>query len=124
MVTQVLFFDIFFRKYPHLNTIENPILMDVDINKIIVSNKVSCKKRYKHFIGYKNYEKVILLCITFAQMSPHARNFHESKCLCFLIDDAELLGKNIIKFGIQSAIILKMILIRNLGPMKIIPKLK
>ena len=83
MITQVFLFDSFFKKDPHLNTIENPILMDVDINKIIVSNKVSCKKRYKYFIGYKNYEKVIPLCITLAQMSPRARNFHESKCSCF-----------------------------------------
>ena len=49
MITQVLFFDIFFKKDPHLNTIENPILMDVDINKIIVSNKVFLKKKIQTF---------------------------------------------------------------------------
>ena len=46
------------RKFPYLKSL---ILMDdVNIDKIIVSNKVSCKNGYKYFIGYKDDEKVKL----------------------------------------------------------------
>ena len=33
--------------------------------KIIISNKVSCEKSYKYFIGCRDDEKVIPLCIMF-----------------------------------------------------------
>ena len=36
---------------------------DVDIDKIIVSNKVPCKKGYKYFVGYKDNGKVKPLSI-------------------------------------------------------------
>ena len=45
---------------------------DFDINKIIVSNKVSCKNGCKCFIGYKDDEKVIPLCIMLQQRSGYA----------------------------------------------------
>ena len=41
---------------------KNPILEDnIDINKILVSNKVSFgKKHFKYFIGYKDAKKLDL----------------------------------------------------------------
>lgn len=51
----------------------NQILMDdFDINKIIVSNKVFCKNGCKCFIGYEDDEKVIPLCIMLQQRSGYA----------------------------------------------------
>ena len=41
------------------------LMDDVDIDKIIVCNKVSCEKAYKYFIGYKDNEKVIALRFCF-----------------------------------------------------------
>ena len=33
---------------------KNPILTDdIDIEKILITNKMSCKRGYKYFIGYK-----------------------------------------------------------------------
>ena len=44
---------------------KNPILIDdLDINKIIVSNKVSFRKKgFKYFIGYKDNEKAKPFCV-------------------------------------------------------------
>ena len=50
-------------RYPHQKIL---ILMDdVDIGKVILSNKVSCKKCYKYFVGYKDDENVNPQCIIF-----------------------------------------------------------
>ena len=38
---------------------------DVDIGKVILSNKVSCKKCYKYSVGYKDDENVNPQCIIF-----------------------------------------------------------
>ena len=44
-------------------------MKNIDINKIVVSNKVSfCKKGFKYFIGYKDAKKVRLLCIFLPKM--------------------------------------------------------
>ena len=44
---------------------KSPIsINDVDVNKIVVSNKLPFHKQdFKYFIGYKDVEKVCLLCI-------------------------------------------------------------
>ena len=58
---------------------------NMDINKLVVSNKVSfSKKRFKHFIGYKNSKKVRLLCILLPKMNAYRRDFSETKCMPFL----------------------------------------
>ena len=51
---------------------KNPTLVDVDICKLLISEKVSCKKAYKYFIGYKNDEKIKLLCL----------NASKKECIC------------------------------------------
>ena len=56
---------------------------DVDIDKITASKKVSCKRGYKHFIGYKDDVKVIPLCNMLPQRSVHAIIFDETKYMIF-----------------------------------------
>ena len=69
-------------------------LKNIDINKIVVSNKVSFgKKCFKCFIGYKDANKIRPLCIFLPKMSAYRRDFDESKYMSFLIKDVELLQK-------------------------------
>ena len=53
---------------------KNPILRNLD--KILISNKVSCKKGYKYFIRYKNS----LLYSLLPQISECGRNVDENTC--------------------------------------------
>ena len=71
---------------------KKPILIDdVDIDKILVSNKISIgKKDFKYFVGYKDNENVKLLCIILSKMSGYAKSFNEPKHLSFLIKYDEL----------------------------------
>ena len=56
------------------------LIYDIDINKIIVSNKVSFGERgFKYFIGYKDNKKVRLLCIMLPKMTAYKINFDETK---------------------------------------------
>ena len=65
----IIFGDIEIEKRKSQNQ-KYPTLMDsVDIDKIIVSNNVSCKKSYEYFLGYKDDENIIPLCIMLTQMS-------------------------------------------------------
>ena len=58
---------------------------NLDINKILVSNKVSLnKKGFKYFIGYKDGKKSRPLCIVLPKMSPNRRDFDETKYAFFL----------------------------------------
>ena len=66
---------------------------DVDIDKIIASNKVSFKKGYKYFIGYKDGEEVIPLCIRVPQINSNARILEGTECMSFFIPADELLEK-------------------------------
>ena len=69
-------------------------IKNVDIDKIVVSNKVSFdKKGFKYFIGYKNAKKIRLLCIFLTKMSAYRKEFDETKYISFLIKDNELLEK-------------------------------
>ena len=63
----------------HQNKIPTSI-KNVDINKIVVSNRVSFgkKKRFKYFIGYKD-DKTRTLCIFLPKMSKRRRDFGETK---------------------------------------------
>ena len=56
---------------------------NIDINKIVVSNKVSFgKKGFKYFIGYKD-AKIRPLCIFSQKMSTYGRDFDETKYVFF-----------------------------------------
>ena len=65
---------------------KNPIsIYDEDINKILVSSKVSFgKKGFKHFTGYKNGKKVRPLWVMLPKMSAYRRYFDEAKYKSFL----------------------------------------
>ena len=69
-------------------------IKNIDINKIVVSNKVSFgKKRFKYFIGYKDAKKIKPLCMFPPKMSAYSRDFDETKYISFLIKNNELLEK-------------------------------
>ena len=74
---------------------KSPILINnIDVNKIVVFNKVSFdKKGLKYYIGYKDGEKVEPLCILLPKMSACRRDFDETKYMSFLIKTDELLEK-------------------------------
>ena len=66
---------------------QSPILIgNVNVNKVIVSNKVAFGKKY--FIRYKNdYEKVMPLRIMLPKRSAYRRDFDETKYMSFFIKD-------------------------------------
>ena len=67
-------------------------ITNIDINKILVFNKVSFgKKGFKFFLGYKDAKKIRPLCIFFQKISSIWRDFDETNYMSFLIKDDELL---------------------------------
>ena len=64
-------------------------IKNTDINKIVVSNKVSF---HKYFIGYKDAKIIRPLHIFLPKMSAYRRYFHETKYV-FLINNHELSEK-------------------------------
>ena len=57
---------------------------NIDINKIIVSNKVSFgQKRFKYFIDYKDAKKFPPLCIIIPITSAYRGDFDETKYISF-----------------------------------------
>ena len=66
----------------------------IDINKIVVSNKVPFgRKGLKYFIGYKDATKIKPLCIFLLKMSACRKDFDETKYISFFKRDDELLEK-------------------------------
>ena len=54
-------------------------IKSIDINKIVVSNKVSFgKKGFKYLIGYKDAKKIRPLCIFLPELSAYGRGFHKT----------------------------------------------
>ena len=48
------------------------LINEIDINEIVVSNKLPFgKDDFKHFIGYKDDKKIRPLCIFFPKMSTY-----------------------------------------------------
>ena len=85
-------------------------IKNLDINKIVVCNKVSFgKKGFKYFIGQKDDKKIRHLCIFLPKYSAYRREFDQTKDISFLVKDDGLL-ENIMKFGKK----LKMTFIKNL----------
>ena len=74
---------------------KSPILIDyIDINKTVVSNKISYGKNdFKYFIGYKDAKRIRPLCILLPKISAYRRNFDKTKCVSFLTKDEKLLEK-------------------------------
>ena len=95
-------------------------LKNVDIEKVLVYNKISFgEKNYKYFIGsLYNDHKVKPLHIMLPKTSAYVKSYDgQTKWMFFLIEDEDLL-KNIIRFGIKSALIEKNNLIASLPTIK------
>ena len=69
-------------------------IKNIDINKLVVSNKVSLiKKGFKYFIGYKNAKKNKPLCVFLPEMSVYRRSFDKTKYMFLYTKDDELFEK-------------------------------
>ena len=74
----------------HKNAI---LICDIDIDKIIGSNKISfSKKGFKYFIGYKDNKKLVPYVYCF-QKSVHIDEILMKLNICFFIKDDEFLEK-------------------------------
>ena len=91
---------------------KSPILIkDIDINEIVISNKICFGKQdFKYFIGYKVAKKIKPLCIFCSRMSMYKRDFFIKMKICLDI--------YITKFGKTLAILSKRKLLENLCMMK------
>ena len=74
---------------------ENPILINnIDINNIILSNKLPFGKQgFKYFTGYKGFEKIGFLYILRPQMIIYKRYFDENRRIYFLIKIEKVFNK-------------------------------
>ena len=69
-------------------------IKSIDVNIIVVSNKVCFgKKVFKYFIGYKDAKKIGPLCIFLSKMNAYRKDFDETKYMFFFRKDDELLEK-------------------------------
>ena len=69
---------------------------NIDLNKIVVSNKVSFGKQdFKYFIGYKDAKKVGLYAYvySFQKCNAYRRDFDETKYMFDLIKNDEMVEK-------------------------------
>ena len=70
------------------------LVNDIDINKIVVSNKVPFSEEdFKYFNGYKGTDKIRPLFILCPGLSIYRRGFNESKCKYFLIKEEKVFDK-------------------------------
>ena len=61
---------------------------NIDINKMVLSNKVSFgKKGMKYFIGWKDAKKIRPLFIFLPKMSVYRKDFNETKYVVLIKDD-------------------------------------
>ena len=69
----------------HSSKIQNPIrINDLDTDEIVISNEFPyTKKTFKCFIGYKNDERVMSLCVLPPEMSGYVRHFDNDKTIFF-----------------------------------------
>ena len=67
-------------------------MKNIDINKIVVSEKVFFgKKSFKYFTGYKDARKIRPICIFLPKISVYRRDSDGTKYMGFLIKDDEIL---------------------------------
>ena len=96
MCKEILTFNIEIeKKFFFYNKIPIP-LRDVDIEKVLVSNKIFYgEKNYKYFIGYlHNDDKLKPLHITLCKTSTYVKNYDgQTKWMYFFIKDDDLSEK-------------------------------
>ena len=70
-------------------------ILDLDVNKILVSKKESYGKKnsLKFFIGYNDDDAIRALCINLPQMIGYVKNFDSNKTMSFKVNDNKLLKK-------------------------------
>ena len=71
-------------------------MSNIDINKIVISNKFPFdKQNLKYFIGYKDNKKIRPLCIFFPKTSIYIyrRYSDKTKCMYFMIKDEKVFDK-------------------------------
>ena len=67
------------------------MIKDIDINKIVVSNKLPFGKQdFMYFIGYKDDKKARLLCIFFLKLSAYRIDFDETESIYFMIKEEKV----------------------------------
>ena len=72
------------KKYRYCFNDREISIKNIDINKIVASNKVFCSKSgFKYFIGDRNVKTIRPLCISLLKMSTYRRNFDKTKCIFF-----------------------------------------
>ena len=78
---------------------KRPISIDnIGVDKTVAIKKVSLdKNRFKYFIGYKDTKKIGPLLIFLQKMSAYKREFHNTKCMNFLIKDDKIFLKRFLK---------------------------
>ena len=83
-------------KLENINSVNSSIsINNIDIDKIVVSSKISFdKKGFKYFIGYKDIKNVDLYvyCVV-PKMSAYGRDLMKVNVYLFLIKDDELLER-------------------------------
>ena len=61
---------------------------NVDIDKILISNKISFgSKGFQCFIGYKDDNRIKRLRMVLPRISRYGKRFDKTKCMLFLIND-------------------------------------
>ena len=91
------------------------MINNININKIVVSNKFPFSKQdFKFFIGYKDNKEIRPLCIFFSEINIYKRYSDMTKCMYFMIKDEKKIHRhmaicekvsNIIKKKIYSELI-------------------
>ena len=71
---------------------KNPIsINNIDVNKIVVSNKLPFGKQdLKYFYGYKDAKKIGPLCIFFLKVSIYKIIFYKTRCMYFPIKNEKI----------------------------------
>ena len=65
------------------------ILNNVDIDGIMVSNKVSfCKKGFEHFVGYQRDDEIKPLCVMLQTIHGYTKSFNETNSMSFFIEES------------------------------------
>ena len=67
------------------------LIDNIDVNKIVVSNKVFLGKRILNILLATKIFRP--LCIFFPEMTAYSKDFDKTKCISFLIKDEKLLKK-------------------------------
>ena len=88
-------------KWKNTNLINNPFAInDIDINKIVVSNKFTFGKQdFKYFIGYKvnkEIRPIRPLRKFFPEMSNYKTYSDKNKCMYFIIKYEKMFDKYMI----------------------------